>query len=451
MLIRNAIRSQVKARLRADDLARLAENRAATDTLTGLINPRAIFALLEQIVAERRPCWFGVIDLDGFKAINELYGHVSGDHLLREVATRLSSFADEGTSIARIGGDEFAIVQERPMTAAQIVRLGDGMIEAVRGAVTYGSQKLTVSASCGFAHYPDMAADTMALYERSDFALYKAKQSHRGHTVVFNKENELEIREHVLIERAFREGDLENEMFLMFQPQTNILTGRVVGFEALARWRSASIGLVPPDLFIRVAEKSGYINDITKLLFKKGLAAAASWPVDVRLSFNLSLHDVSNLDTINWIIGQVKESGVDPARLDFEITETAVMFDFDLSCRALGMLVDLGAKIALDDFGSGHSSFEYIDRLPLHKIKIDKSFVDKVSHNRVSVEIVSVILTLCQRLNLDCVLEGVETTKQLEVLSGLGAQLIQGYLFGRPMEGPRVLESLMQFERKLSA
>jgi predicted signal transduction protein with EAL and GGDEF domain len=376
---------------------------------------------------------------------------VAGDHLLREAATRLSSFEVEGMTIARIGGDEFAIVLERPITVRQIEMLGDGLIGAVRQAVSYGSQKLAVSASGGFANYPDMAADTKALYERADFALYKAKENQRGRTVVFNKENELEIREHVLIERAFREGDLENELFLMFQPQTNILTSKVVGFEALARWRSTSIGLIPPDLFIRVAEKSGYIGDITKILFRKGLQALASWPDDIRLSFNLSLHDVSNLDTIDWLIGQVKKSGLDPARIDFEITETAVMFDFELSSRALAMLVEMGAKIALDDFGSGHSSFEYIDRLPLHKIKIDKSFVAKVAHNRVSVEIVSAVLSLCRRLELDCVLEGVETTRELDVLRSLGAQLIQGYLFGRPMEGARVLESFMPIEHRLSA
>lgn len=432
-LLRKAILQQIDARLLADELATKARSLADTDMLTGIPNRRAIFEKIDYLVEQRRPFWMGIFDLDGFKGINDVYGHMVGDTLLRAVVTRATELDFDGATFGRIGGDEFIAILPGHLDEEKVEFLGNSAIESISRPYPVDLMQLKVGASAGFAHFPSMGASGAQLYEKADFALYKAKTQNRGQCVLFDTAEDVEMKQAIEIERALREGDLDNELFLLFQPQYSPTHKRVVGFEALARWQNPRLGLVRPDLFIRAAERSGHIRMVTDILFRKGLAELARWPKDISLSFNLSAQDISNHAFILSLMGQIMRSGIAPNRLEFEITETAVMSDLEKSRILLEQLRASGCKIALDDFGSGYSSFEYIDQLPLDKVKIDRSFVRKVSHSITSKEIVAGVIGLCRKLDLRCVLEGVETEAEMDILGRLEPDLIQGYLFGRPM------------------
>jgi len=442
-LLRKAILRQMDARLLADKLAAKAQRLADTDMLTGIPNRRAIFQKIDYFVANRRPFWMGIFDLDGFKAINDVYGHIIGDNLLCAVVDRAHTLEFEGATFGRIGGDEFIAILPGTMTEEKVELLGNNVIDMISRPYPIELLELTVGASAGFSHFPSMGSSSAQLYEKADFALYKAKKHHRGHCVLFDTAEDQEMKQAIAIERELREGDLENELFLLFQPQYSPAQQRVVGFEALARWESPKLGLVRPDKFIRAAERSGHIRKVTDILFRKGLAKLAEWPKDISLSFNLSGQDISDQSFILSLLSQIMESGISPGRIEFEITETAVMSDIETSRTLLEELRASGCKIALDDFGSGYSSFEYIDQLPLDKIKIDKSFVRKVSHNSTSREIVAGVIHLCRKLDLRCVLEGVETEDEMTILGQLQPDLIQGYLYGKPMPAENAMQMII--------
>ncbi len=442
-LLRKAILQQIDARLLADELARKARSLADTDMLTGIPNRRAIFEKIDYLVEQRRPFWMGIYDLDGFKGINDVYGHMVGDTLLRAVVDRAAGLDLEGATFGRIGGDEFIAIFSGDLSEEKVEQLGNNIIEEISRPYPVDLMQLKIGASAGFAHFPSMGASGAQLYEKADFALYKAKTQNRGQCILFDTAEDKEMKQAIEIERELREGDLENELFLLFQPQYSPTQKRVVGFEALARWQNPKLGLVRPDLFIRAAERSGHIRTVTDILFRKGLAELAGWPKDISLSFNLSAQDISNHAFMLSLMGQIMDSGIAPGRLEFEITETAVMSDLEKSRTLLEQLRASGCKIALDDFGSGYSSFEYIDQLPLDKVKIDRSFVRKVSHSVTSKEIVAGVIGLCRKLDLRCVLEGVETEAEMDVLGKLEPDLIQGYLFGRPMSPEDALRRIL--------
>jgi len=450
-LLRKAILRQIDARLLADKLAAKAHRLAATDMLTGVPNRRAIFEKIDYLVQHNRPFWMGIFDLDGFKAINDVYGHIVGDRLLCAIVDRAEKIDLEGVTFGRIGGDEFIAILPGDLTEEQIKRLSKDSIEAISRPYAIDSMQLTIGASAGFSHFPSMGCSSAQLYEKADYALYKAKVHHRGQCVLFDKAEDQEMKQAIEIERELREADLEGELFLLFQPQFSPEQQRVVGFEALARWQSPKLGLVRPDLFIRAAERSGHIRKVTDILFKKGLATLATWPSDISLSFNLSGQDLSDRIFVVSLLGQVMRSGISPSRIEFEITETAVMSDLATSTTLLAALRGSGCKVALDDFGSGYSSFEYLDQFPLDKVKIDRSFVRKVPHSATSREIVAGIISLCRKLDLRCVLEGVETEDEMAILSVLEPDLIQGYLYGRPMPGEQVLDLINTQDNRAGA
>lgn len=439
-LLRRAIFRQIEARISADEmaaeaqrLAQEAQRLANRDSLTDLPNRRSIFQRLEAHTTANQPFWFGVLDLDGFKSINDSYGHLIGDRLLVTVAGRINALVDDGIFIGRLAGDEFAVLVDGALSEKSVQEIGDGIIEAVSQPCEISNMRLTVGASLGFAHFPTMAATSQSLYEKSDYALYRAKESSRGRTLIFNMREQAEMNENSVIEQALRTADLEGEMYLVFQPQHHVGGNRVSGFEALARWQSPSLGSIRPDKFIRAAERSGLIQAITRILFRKGLAALDSWAPEITLSFNLSAQDLSDRAFVFSLVADVYEKAIDPGRIEFEVTETSVMTDIEASLQLLQDLSAAGFKIALDDFGSGYSSFEYIDKLPLNKVKIDKSFVRKIPYSDTSRQIVTGVIVLCRNLKLRCVLEGVETQEELQALLPLNPEIIQGYLFGKPM------------------
>jgi diguanylate cyclase (GGDEF)-like protein len=441
----NLVESRRDLQERQAEVQRLSDGYlrlANLDGLTGLPNRRQFFEHLGETIraaADADRCFaVGVIDLDGFKPVNDAYGHAVGDKVLIEAGARLGREHGAPLFVARLGGDEFGLVVAADLDQDGLQRLGASLCEALGAPYCLPGVTAQVSGSVGFALFPHAGATPELLYERADYALYHAKQNLRGATVVFSSDHETAIRQASLIEQGLRHADMDREFNLVFQPLVDIRQERTIGFEALARWTSPTLGAVSPGDFVPVAERSGLIAQLSPVLLDWALRAAATWPYHLRLSFNLSARDVVSPQQIARIIEVIKASGVDPARIDLEVTETAVMRDLVQAERALNTLKALGVHIALDDFGAGYSSLSHVDRLPIDKLKIDGSFMRGLTDTSKRRAIVKTILDMCRNLELDCVVEGVESAAELALLLPLGCQVAQGYLFSRPMSGEAV-------------
>jgi diguanylate cyclase (GGDEF)-like protein len=418
----------------SDENLRLAQQ----DGLTGLPNRRRFMVELDDTLAaaQRSGTCFAVamIDLDRFKAVNDSYGHGAGDRLLEQMGARLSSIAGADRFIARLGGDEFGAILNDTADEAAILAFGARLQALLEAPFALNDTALaTIGCSIGVATYPQTGQTAEDLFERADYALYDGKQHRKGEIVLFSQALETEIRTSSQIEQALRNADLESELWLAFQPIVDATTNQVRGFESLARWQSPELGLVSPGVFIPIAEHAQLINHITLVLFAKYLDAIGHVPEPAMVSFNLSAHDLSSRATMAKIQEMLCGSDVSPSRVAFEITETALLRDFDLAAETIETLHDMGASIALDDFGAGFSSLGYVHRLKLDKIKIDRSFVSDIEHSATAPKIIRSLIDLCRNLEVVCVVEGVETPAQLTLLLGLGATLIQGYLFAKPM------------------
>ncbi len=438
---RASVERAVRARIAADRHRDEARQLADFDALTGLPNRRNFFAALDALAEVEAPFDLGLIDLDGFKPVNDIYGHAAGDAVLSEVARRLMAAGDASVRAARLGGDEFALIVEGGADATSLMALGDRLCAELRRPYAFGTMTIGLSASIGFARGGG-GLDAKPLLERADYALYRAKENQRGGAVMFDARHEQEMLDFNRIDQALRTGNLEAELHVVFQPQVDLQSGQTTGFEALARWNSPILGAVRPDVFIRAAERSGLIGELTPALLKKALAVAATWPEQLRVAFNLSVYDLHSARAIERVCDIVAQSGIDPSRIEFEITETAMLSDLDQALLSLQRLRALGARIALDDFGSGFSSFGQIHRLPLDCIKIDRSFVEALLQNAKTRKIVKTMIDLCANLNLEHVVEGVETEEQLWQLREVNARCVQGYLFARPMPADEIADYL---------
>jgi len=435
------VAARAKASRLAEDNRRLAE----ADALTGLANRRAFFARVAAEIArgpEAGALAMGVVDLDGFKPVNDLYGHALGDKALCECAERLRMLEREGAVVARLGGDEFAVLFTGRKAEAEMAALGARICAALKAPVRIDDAAAALSCSIGFARFPEEARDAQQLYERADFALYHAKQNHRGEAVLFTPEHETNMRMIAQIEQCLRRANLEQEIQLEFQPLFDAVEQTIVSFEALARWNSPELGAVSPNLFVPVAERSEIIHALTRTVLRKALKAARSWPDYVGVSLNLSARDLLSPRALTQIVAIIEASGVKTSRIDIEVTETSLLTDFVKAEAALAMLKRLGLKISLDDFGTGYSSLAYIHRLPLDKIKIDRSFIQEMHGNGVARDIVKSLIGLIGNLKLQCVTEGVETSEQFDLLRKFGCNVVQGFLFSRPIpqdEAPRFI------------
>ena len=443
-VVRQTLLRAVQARVTAESLRVEAQSMADSDVLTGLPNRRSFFQVMDTALANvgKAPFYLALIDLDGFKPINDIYGHSVGDTLLIEVGNRLRSVCGEQAFAARMGGDEFAIILYGDVASVELEAFGGQLCDSLRDTYFLGGVTANISGSVGFVRCDSDQFNTSQLLERADYALYFAKQNLRGAPVVFTEKHEAEMRDFSQVDQTLRTSDLDAELSIMFQPQVDVIENRTVSFEALARWNSHKLGSVRPDIFIKAAERSGLITQITLLLLEKALKQVREWPVDTKVSFNLSARDLRSGISITNICNAVRQSGIDPHRIEFEITETAMLTDFEQACEALARLKEMGCRIAIDDFGSGYSSFSYIHRLPVDKIKIDRSFVVQLLQHGSALKIIKTIIDLCRNLNLDCVIEGVETQAEMNKLAQIRARYIQGYLFSKPMLAEQVLPYL---------
>jgi len=439
----------VNMQARTEKLSDENQQLANMDSLTGLANRRKFFTRLDSVLANARSngerLAVGLIDLDGFKPVNDLYGHSVGDKLLYQVGQRLTGLLDENVHLARLGGDEFALIITASTTDEQLLAFGEEICARMREPFLLVDIPLQISASLGLATFPDLASSDAEVYEYADYALYQSKRNRPGTVCLFSAEHRQQLNRQGLTEQALRRANLDEEFHLVFQPIVDIHTQQTVAFEALARWQSPELGNVPPSEFIPIAERIGMVNRLTAPLLSKALQAATAWPTGVRLSFNLSAHDCGSEDAAQLAARIIQDSAFDPCLLDLEITETAVIQDLTQTQRAIALFRSLGCGISLDDFGTGYSSLSQIHALSLTKLKIDRSFVTDIHLNPASFKIVKSLLALCVDMQLECIVEGVETEAELGALKSLGCASAQGYLFSRPMP---LSEIGMWFERE---
>lgn len=450
---RDLMEKQAETQALSDENFRIAN----LDALTELPNRRRFFHDLEKAFTEakdgRLGLAVGVLDLDGFKPINDTYGHATGDKVLAETARRLEKACRGLTGVTadiyRLGGDEFGLIVHNAIASETLSDVGGQLTDAIRLPFAVGSTHAHMACSVGVARWSETIASAETLFENADYALYYAKRNLRGQTVLFSEKHAAEIRTQTQIERHLLSADLEQELIQLFQPIVDLETGRVLSFEALARWYSPQLGLVPPDVFIPVAERAGLIGGVTRILLEKALREMRHWPEDIGLSFNLSAHDICAAEGVVRLVAIVNASGIDPKRIDFEITETVMAHDFIKARQSMQTLKALGCHLSLDDFGTGYSSLSYVHRLPLDRIKVDRSFVTDIENDCAS-KVVRSMTGLCADMGLKSIIEGVETPEQLGRLRQMGCDMAQGYLFAKPMH-PSMIAAYLADTNRITA
>ena len=371
------------------------------------------------------------VDLDNFKTVNDRLGHAVGDKLLRWVAERLRDCAAPGDTVARLGGDEFAILQRGPQPQSA-ERLAARLVEIIGHPPPMENHIIHSGVSVGIAIAPDHGVDPDELMKCADLALYRAKARGRGVYQLFQPEMEAHARARHVLEMDLR-GALEaGEFHLVYQPQIRLGTSELTGFEALLRWKSATRGLISPADFIPIAEETGLIVPIGEWVLRSACATAAKWPNHVRIAVNLSPVQFRARGLVAMVTSALAVAGLDPRRLELEVTETALLEDDETNVAILHQLRKLGVRISLDDFGVGYSALGYLRKFPFDMIKIDRSFVGTLGFSHESAAIIRTIANLGANLGVETTAEGVETAQQLELVREAGCTAVQGYYFSKP-------------------
>ncbi len=421
-------------RERESEIIRLAN----VDMLTGLANRHQFSNHLESFFADPRavlPCTLFLLDLDNFKTVNDSLGHAAGDLLLQEVARRLGTTLTEGELLARLGGDEFALVVPGALTREHAEDAGKRLLAALAQPWTVQGHQLKIRASLGIGFAPLNAQTAPGLLKISDLALYAAKAAGR-HTLRFYEPHMDAHSQHKLgILNDLGDGLARDEFRLQYQPQIDLATGAVAGFEALVRWRHPVKGFIAPEDFIAVAEESGLIMPLGNWVLRQACADAVRWPKHIKVAVNVSKAQFANSDVQEVVRTALAQSGLAPDRLEVELTEATLMEETNLPLEVLHGLKQIGVGIVLDDFGTGYSSLSYLRRFPLDKIKIDRSTVSALDQGEAdAVAIVRAIVQLAQALHLKTTAEGVETLVQREVLRGIGCTQMQGHIVAKALD-----------------
>jgi diguanylate cyclase (GGDEF)-like protein len=405
---------------------------ALFDTLTELPNRAFFYDRLEATLLAKSslPGWVMYLDLDGFKAVNDTFGHATGDHLLRAVAIRLAGCLPTKGMLARLGGDEFSVICSG--TKSRIDEYANRITASLAAPFMVGKHEINIGVSMGVAQVLDTIEDRDELMRRADVALYAAKHRGRGHVRYYDEDLDRSQMRRRDIEAALRVA-LAQELFVLhYQPIIEIQTGRTYAYEALLRFQTAELGAVPPDEFIPIAEESGLISDIGDWVIRKACNDAIHWPNDVCVAVNVSPLQLQSHRILAVVTSALSDSGLPPSRLELELTESALIENVEHTTRILSDLKSLGVRLALDDFGTGYSSLSHLHQFNFDKIKIDRSFVQSFGDRRESTAVVNAVVHLARDLGITMTAEGVETTQHLDAMRDAGCDHVQGYLLGRP-------------------
>ncbi|MDC7682099.1 EAL domain-containing protein [Asticcacaulis sp. BYS171W] len=408
------------------------------DPLTGLAN-RALYATeidkaLARVQRQGHRIALLCLDLDRFKAVNDSYGHLTGDALLCQVTERLKLCLRKGDFMARMGGDEFAIIQniDRPEDAQY---LAERLIDAVKDPFVVRDARLDIGLSVGIALAPDDGADAHNLLSRADMALYRVKGDGRNGWCYYRAEMDEQLQARVEMERDLKIALAEGQFQLYFQPLLNLDSGDIVSFEALLRWHHPVTGMVSPAVFIPLAEDCGLIGALGEWVLREACRQAAAWPQPWRIAVNISPLQFRHGSLPGLVRKTLKATGLDARRLELEITESVLLADETHNLKVLNQIKGMGVRIAMDDFGTGYSSLSYLRTFPFDKIKIDQSFVRDLPHDRNATSIIRAITEMARSLGVEITAEGVETPAQLDALRAMNCREAQGYLIGRPAPG----------------
>ncbi|MFA7059751.1 MAG: EAL domain-containing protein [Pedobacter sp.] len=421
------------------------------DTLTGLPNRNLLHDRLKLSIAQgiREHHLVGVLilDLDRFKGINDTLGHLAGDQLLMTISKRLSACIRESDTLARLGGDEFVIILNNAGSEEGITAVSKKILALVSEPIYIDGHEIYITGSIGISVYPMNGEDGQTLLKHADLAMYQAKELDRNNFQFFSREMNVKVLERMILENSMRKALEREEFFLVYQPQIDVRSGKIVGMEALLRWNHPDMGLLAPDRFIYLAEETGLIIPIGEWVLQTACRQNKAWqdeglpPVKIAVNLSGKQFDQQTLDEA--IAAILMETGLDPKWLEIEITESAVMKNAEISIGILRKLKDMGITLAIDDFGTGYSSLSYLKHFPISRLKIDRSFVRDIITNPDDAAIAEIIIAMAQTLKLDVIAEGVETRDQMEFLSFNNCVEMQGYLFSRPV----MAEQFAQFLR----
>ncbi|MCH4091604.1 putative bifunctional diguanylate cyclase/phosphodiesterase [Acetobacter sp.] len=422
---------------------------AMHDTLTSLPNRRGLENVLGQVIehALKNGLESAVLglDLDGFKAVNDSLGHHAGDMLLKEVAVRFQAQLRDTDYLARLGGDEFVIVLRSVANVEDAIHLAKRLIGCLWQPFTLAGHDVYVGVSIGVALCPRDGDTAQMVLKNADIAMYQAKIKGKGQVYEFQTGMETAVRERHDLELDLRAALGRNELQIYYQPLFNV-AGVITGFEALARWPHPERGMISPDRFIPLAEETGLIVPLGEWVLKTACMVAAGWQSDVSIAVNLSPTQFQRVDLVNVVMKTLEETGLEPARLELEVTETLLMEDVPKALALVRDLRALGVRVALDDFGTGYSSLAYLHNFPFDKVKVDRSFINKITNDPNAWTIVESIIVMSHKLKLRVTAEGIETGAQLSLLTEHGCDEMQGFLLGRPMPEPQASRLIASLE-----
>lgn len=429
------MRKEVSMRREAEVEAR---KLAITDPLTNCLNRRSINERTADLIAaaEKRKMAvaFLMLDLDHFKTINDIHGHQAGDMVLKTVADRLRALLPQGALVSRLGGDEFAIALTFNSRDQSVVeRISEQIIEQVALPIEGPTCELAISTSIGIASTHNKEENAEALLRRADMAMYHSKKTGRNRYSWFESSMHTAIQTQNMLESGLRRGIPAGEFVPYFEQQIDLATGKLTGFEVLARWRSGALGDVVPDVFIPIAEECNLIAELSESIMRQAFTDAKNWDSSLTLSVNISPYQLRDPWLAQKIIKILTETGFPAERLEIEITENALFENIGLAKAIITSLKNQGIKIALDDFGTGYSSLSHLRVLPFDRIKIDQSFVATYSESSDSAAIVDAIVHLSRSLNLPVTAEGAENEEIVAFLTKLGCEKVQGYHYGQPL------------------
>jgi diguanylate cyclase (GGDEF)-like protein len=427
-----------------DELRRI----AFRDPLTGLSN-RALFdnrLYLAVAQADQSQTQFAVlfIDLDGFKPINDSYGHRAGDHVLCTIAERLKGLTPLHAELSRMGGDEFVLLIEGVTDPADMSALAETVLNEVACPIALEDRDVQVSCSIGIAIYPT-SGPSQSLVARADAAMYAAKREGGSVFRFFEPHMDADSRDLVDLRRDFRIAISENQLELHYQPKIDVMTGSVSAVEALVRWRHPTRGMLLPQSFIPMVERFGLIGSLGSWVIDEACRQAAQWErqgTPMSVAVNLSIHQVRQADLVERIQRSITRHDARPEALVFELTESAAMDDPDRTLRVFERLAKLGASMSIDDFGTGYSSLAYLRKLPAQELKIDRNFICDLERSSDARAIVEAVVRLAHALGLNVVAEGVETEQQRQFLTELGCDQLQGFLFAKALPPDRLVRWL---------
>ena len=449
-------RHQIQQQLRAQE--ETLRHRAHHDILTNLPNRTLFYDRLKQAIkqAQRAGSKIAVlfIDLDHFKSINDSMGHKVGDELLIEVASRLKGQIRKTDTLARLGGDEFVIVLDTITDTDTIVEITQNLLKIMEAPIELSSQSFYVTLSAGVAVYPDDGDTPENLLKHADTAMYQAKEDGRNTYQFYTMEMTEKAFERIAMGASFRKGLEKHEFIAHYQPQMDATSGRLVGLEALVRWEHPELGMVMPGKFLSFANDTGLIMPMDEQVMQSAMSQMARWhEAGLQpgvLALNLSVRHLQQKNFIDTVLKMLEESGCKPQWLEFEVTEGQIMTDPGAAIKMLHKIKDLGISLAIDDFGTGYSSLSQLKRLPINKLKIDRSFVRDLPDDEEDVVISRTVIALAQNIGLSVIAEGVETTAQKQFLLDNGCRYIQGYLYGKPMPAEAIEEQLRTLRDDIS-